>query len=187
MITSWLVKQRVRSVIAILNEDDYDVDAFLKAWTDDAIYDGTSELGPAMTLRGKKAIGEWFHRWKREFPKRHFDVKDICFTAFPLSPTNVVMVQWTLTQTDRQGRVYRYDGVTVTHVKNLKTVRATEHISFAGLPQLSTLVRPTGGGKMVPVTPDKSSPHPPSGDERQKPGNVERQSPPKKKRKTRRS
>jgi len=143
MIVSWMVKRMVRSAMNMLNEDDFDVDAFLKGWADDAIYDGTSELGVGETIKGKKAIADWFQKWKREFPKRKFDVKNICFSAWPLCPTNVCMVQWSLTQTDKQGREYRYDGVTVSHVKNLKTVRATEHISFAGLPQLSTLIRPT--------------------------------------------
>jgi hypothetical protein len=29
------------------------------------------------------------------------------------------------------------------YIKNMKAVRVTEHISFAGLPQLSALIKPT--------------------------------------------
>lgn len=144
MIASMIVKRMVRAGITKLNQDDYDVDAIMAGWTDDAVWDGTSELGVGETIRGKKAIADWFHRWKEEFPKRKFVVRNICFGAWPLSPTNVVMAQWSLTQTDKEGKEFKYDGVTVVHTRNMKIVHATEHISFAGLPQISTLLKPSG-------------------------------------------
>jgi len=143
MIASMIAKRMVRSAFERMNEDDFDVDALLKQWADDAVRDGTSELGVGETIKGKKIIVDWLQRWKAEFPKRSFDVKNICFSVWPLCLTNVCMTQWSLTETDRQGREYKYDGVTVFQVKNFKTVRATNHISFAGLPQLSTLIKPT--------------------------------------------
>jgi len=143
MIASMIVKRMVRSAILMMNQDDFDVDALLANWADDAVWDGTSELGVGETIKGKKAIADWFRRWKEEFPKRKFDVKNICFSAWPLMPTNVTTVQWSLAQTDKQGREFKYDGVTVLHTKNMKIVRVTEHIAFAGLPQISTLIKPT--------------------------------------------
>jgi ketosteroid isomerase-like protein len=143
MIASMIVKRNVRSAMLMMNQDDFDVDALLKQWADDAIWDGTSELGIGETIKGKKAIADWFRRWKIEFPKRKFEMKDICFSAWPLMPTNVMTAQWSLTQTDKEGREFKYDGVTLFHVRNMKIVRATEHISFVGLPQLSTLIKPT--------------------------------------------
>jgi ketosteroid isomerase-like protein len=142
MIASMLVKRMVRSAMTMMNQDDFDADALLAIWADDAVWDGTSELGVGETIKGKKAIGDWFRRWKEEFPKRTFEVKNICFSAWPLMPTNVTTVQWSLTQTDKQGREFKYDGVTVIHMRNMKAVRVTEHISFAGLPQLSNLIKP---------------------------------------------
>jgi ketosteroid isomerase-like protein len=144
MIASMIAKRNVRSAVAKMNEDDMDVDAVLASWADDVIWDNSSELGVGETIKGKKAIAEWFQRWKKEFPKRKFEVKNICFSAWPLMPTNVTMVQWSLAQTDKQGREFKYDGVTVVHMKNMKAVRVTEHISFAGLPQVSTLIKPSG-------------------------------------------
>ena len=143
MIASMLAKRMVRSGILMMNQDDFDVDALLKQWADDGIWDGTSELGVGETIKGKKAIADWFRRWKEEFPKRKFEVKNICFSAWPLCPTNVTTVQWSLAQTDKQGREFKYDGVTVIHTRNMKIVRVTEHISFAGLPQISNLIKPT--------------------------------------------
>ena len=144
MIASMIAKRTVRRSLDLLSQDDYDVNAFLADWTDDAVYDVTSELGVGETLTGKKALAEWFQRWKKEFPKRKFVVKNICFSAWPLSPTNVYMFQWNLTQTDRQGREFKYDGVSVLEMKNFKVTRSGEHISFKGLPPISSLIKPTG-------------------------------------------
>jgi len=144
MIASMIVKRMIRSSFLKMNQDKFDVDSFLSNWADDAIWDGASELGVGGTIKGKKAIAEWLRRWIEEFPKRNFAVKNICFGAWPLSPTNVVTVEWTCEETDREGEKFKYDGVEVIHVKNFKTIRASEYISGSGLPQLSTLINPVG-------------------------------------------
>jgi len=144
-LESMMVKRIVRSGWAMMSQDHIDTDALLKGWADDAVWDGTSELGVGQTLKGKKAIGDWFHRWEQEFPKRKLVANNVCMkgTCLP-SPNNVTMVDWTCWETDKQGREYRYDGVTVIHTRNMKAVKVTEHISFAGLPPISSLIKPTG-------------------------------------------
>jgi hypothetical protein len=62
MIASMLAKRTVRSAFSLMGQDDYDVDALLAGWVEDAVWDGTSELGVGDTLKGKKAIAEWFER-----------------------------------------------------------------------------------------------------------------------------
>jgi ketosteroid isomerase-like protein len=141
MIASLTAKRMIRSNFALMNRDDCDVDSLLANWADDAVWDGTSELGVGSTIKGKKAIAEWFRKWIEEFPKRNFVVRNICFGAWPLSPTNVFTVEWSLTQTNKEGREFKYDGVTVVHTRSFRTVRASEYISFAGLPDLSTLLK----------------------------------------------
>jgi hypothetical protein len=47
-------------------------------------------------------------------------------------------------ETDKEGQELHYDGVTVGEMRNMKIVRATEYISFKGLPKLSTLIKPMG-------------------------------------------
>jgi hypothetical protein len=69
MIASMIAKRMVRSAILMMNQDDFDVDAFFANWADDAVWDGTSELGVGETIKGKKAIADWFRRWKEEFPR----------------------------------------------------------------------------------------------------------------------
>ena len=143
MIASMIAKWVTRHGFLKYNEDDFDVDAIL-AWVhNDIIWDGTSELGIGESIKGKEAFGDWLRKWKEEFPKRTFDLKNICFSAWPLWPTKVITLQWTLTQTDRQGKTFRYDGATVAHTKNFKFSHVSEYISFADLPKLSTLIEPS--------------------------------------------
>ena len=145
MIESMMVKRVIRSVWDTMSQDTFDVDSFMKTADDDQVWDSTSELGVGETLIGKKAISEWFHRWQKEFPKRKFVVKNVCMKgSFLPSPSNVVMVEWGCVETDKEGKEFQYDGVTVFEMKNLKNVRASEYLSFKGLPKLSTLIRPTG-------------------------------------------
>jgi SnoaL-like domain len=119
--------------------------ASLRTLSGDIVWDNTSELGVGETLRGKKDVADWFQRWKKEIPKRKFVVKNICFkgTCLP-SPSNVVMVEWGCVDTYKEGTEFQYDGVTVLEMKNQKVFRASEYISFKGLPKLSILIKPSG-------------------------------------------
>ncbi len=145
MIESWIVKRMVRSAWDRMGQDDYDVDALMAGFSEDIVWENTSELGVGETLRGKKNVADWFQRWKKEFPKRKFAVKNVCLkgTCLP-SPDNVGMVEWSCVETDKEGREFQYDGVTVIEMKRMKAFRASEYISFKGLPKLSTLIKPSG-------------------------------------------
>jgi len=144
MIMSMLAKRMMRASFEIMSRDHIDTDALLKDWADDAVWDVPSELGVGQTIKGKKAIADWFHRWEQEFPKRKMVLRNVCMKGTCLvSPNNVEMVDWTCLETDKQGREYRYDGATTIVIKNMKAARLTEHISFAGLPPISSLIKPT--------------------------------------------
>jgi len=126
-----------------MNEDDFDVDAVLAIFHDDVIWDSTTEFSIGETIRGKNNMADWFHRWKEEFPKRKFDVPNICFSSCPLNLfKNVVNIQWTLTETDKQGKTFRYNGVTIAHMKNFKCIHISDYMSCIGLPKLSDLIEP---------------------------------------------
>jgi len=126
----------------MMNEDDFDVDAVLAKFHDDVIWDCTTEFGIGETIRGKKAMVDWFRRWKEEFPKRKFDVPEICFSSWPFCLRNVVTVQWTLTETDKQGKTFKYNGVTMGHFRNFKCIYISDYMSCVGLPKLSTMIEP---------------------------------------------
>jgi hypothetical protein len=71
-------------------------------------------------------------------------MKNISFAAYPFSPTNVFMMEWTCEETDKDGKQFKYDGVTVMENRKGKTIRMTDYIACKGLPQLSTLIKPSG-------------------------------------------
>jgi hypothetical protein len=149
MIASMMVKRAIHSMWDTMSQDTFDVDSFMKSSADDQVWDNTSELGVGETIIGKKAISEWFHRWQKEIPKRKLVVKNICMKGSCLpSPNNVVMVEWGCVETNKEGKEFQFDGVTVIDIKNMKCVRASEYISFKGLPKLSTLMKPTGKAKV---------------------------------------
>ncbi len=143
MIASMMAKRAVKSGWAMMSEDHIDTDALLKQWADDAVFDTPSDIGVGQTIKGKKAIADWFNKWEQEFPKRQLIPKNVCLngTCLP-SPNLITMVQWTCIETDKQGREYKYDGVSVMHMKNMKVVRVTEHISFTGLAPIASLIQP---------------------------------------------
>jgi ketosteroid isomerase-like protein len=143
MIASWIVKRMLRRNMNMMSEDDFSVDALLKNYADDAVYDVGSELGVGETMRGKKAIADWLHRLKKEFPRRKVNVKSICFSAWPLSPSNVAMVEWTWQETDKEGREFTYDAVSVMKMKKFKLVQGGDYVSFKGLPKISDLIKTT--------------------------------------------
>jgi ketosteroid isomerase-like protein len=143
MLAAWIAKRRLRSVFDKVGEQGDAESAFAKE-TDDWVYDIPLELSAGSTVKGKKAVIDWFQRWYAQFPKRKLIVKNVAFTAWPLNPANIFMVEWTCEETDKKGKEFRYDGVTITEMKKGRAVRTTEYIACKGLPQLSSLLKPVG-------------------------------------------
>ena len=149
MLASWIAKRMIRSAFDTLSQDDFDVESLVARKTEDAAYGYPSDFGVGEVVKGKQASVEWLNRWKKEVPKRKFVVKNICMKGSCLpSPNNVVMVEWGCVETNKEGKEFQYDGVTVMDIKNMKCVRSSEYVSFKGLPKLSTLIKPTGKAKV---------------------------------------
>ena len=142
-IASMVMKRAAQSQFDMMSQDHIDTDALLKGWADDCSYDFPSDFGVGETVKGKKAVADWFCRWEKEVPKREFEMKNIAFAAWAFSPNNVWMMDWTLTETTKEGKEFRYEGSSVCFVKGFKMVSGHDYISFVGLPQLSSLVKPT--------------------------------------------
>ena len=143
MIASWIAKRMVRSVFDKSGEQGKAESAFA-IMADDCTYDIPLELSMGGTVQGKKAMIDWFHKWYEQFPKRKLIANNISYAAWPLCPRNVLMVEWTCVETDKEGKEFKYDGVTVTEFRNFKGIRSTEYIACKGLPQLSNLIKPVG-------------------------------------------
>ena len=142
MIASMIVKRMVRSSVDKAFQGD--VESAFANFSDDGVYDIPLDISAGGTAKGKKAAIDWFHRWYEQFPKRKLIMKNISFAAWPLSPTNVCMMEWTCEETDKEGKEFKYDGVTVMEMRKGKGIRTTEYIACKGLPQLSTLIKPSG-------------------------------------------
>jgi len=69
VIASWIMKRMVRSVFDKAGEQGDAESAFTNV-TDDWDYDSGLELSVGGTVRGKKAVIEWYRRWYEQFPKR---------------------------------------------------------------------------------------------------------------------
>jgi len=146
MIGAMIVKRMVRSAYEMMNRGD--VDSVMAGWADDAVYDSASEIGIGVTIKGKMAIAEWHKRYVEEFPERKFTVKSICLReTLPLVwafiGTSVIMVDWSIAETNKEGKEFRYNGASVLHMRKGKCIYASDCISMVGLPQLSTLIKPS--------------------------------------------
>ena len=131
MIASWIVKRMIVSSFNIMSQDHIDIGAVLKSYADDCVYGATSEAGEG-TVKGKKALTDWFQNWEKENPKRKFEIRNIAFAAWPLMPTNVVMIDWTLTRVNREGEVFRHSGYSVCYMKRYKMVRGHDYMVSCG-------------------------------------------------------
>jgi hypothetical protein len=143
MIASWIMKRMIDSTFDKAGEKG-DAESAIAKVTDDYVNDFGIDVSVGGTVTGKKATIDWYHKWYEQFPKRKLIAKNISFAAYPLCPKNVVMMEWTCEETDKEGKQYKYDGATVTEMKNGKVVRSTEYIACKGLPQLSDLIKPVG-------------------------------------------
>jgi ketosteroid isomerase-like protein len=139
MVMTMIVKRMLRSGMDALNRGD--VDAAMAGWAEDALYEFPSDISVGGRLKGKEEIAGWFRRWIEEYPKRKLTMGNVCLqhTLLP-SPRNVVMVEWSCEETNREGKDFKYNGVTVFEVRNMKSVRSSEYISFVGLPRIPELL-----------------------------------------------
>jgi hypothetical protein len=94
MFASWITKRMIRSVFDKVGAQG-NAEAGFANMTDDCTYDIPVELSVGGTVQGKKAVIDWYHRWYEQFPKRKLIPKSIAFAAWPLSPRNVCMMEWT--------------------------------------------------------------------------------------------
>ena len=142
MIASGLMKRMVSSSVDKAFQGD--VEPAFANMAEDSVFDFPLDISAGGTVKGKKAAIDWFHKWYQQFPKRKLIMKNISFAAYPLSPTNVFMMEWTCEETDKDGKQFKYDGVTVMENRKGKSIRMTDYIACKGLPQLSTFIKPLG-------------------------------------------
>ena len=127
MIGAMIAKSKARSAFDCLNRRDFP--AFLAAWAEDATFVYPSNVSVGGEIKGKKAVEEWFQRFREQYPKVNFTLKNV-FVAdvFAFGATNVVAVEWDIAVTNREGRDFQNSGVTTIQVKNGKATLVRDYI-----------------------------------------------------------
>ena len=127
MLGTIIGKNLVRSQYARLNRRD--IQTFLAGIGEDATFMYPGNLSVSGEIRGKKAIEEWFHKYMEHFPKINITPKNIFVTnVFALGSTNIFAVEWDENSTNRDGKDFKFSGVTVIEVKKGKATRIREYL-----------------------------------------------------------
>lgn len=128
MIGAIIAKRKVRAAFDAFNRRD--LPAFLANWREDCtfIYRGNPSgsafrISGSGRIEGKKALEQFCQKYWEQFPKWNITVKSICVeNMFALGGTNVVLVDWEVTLTDREGRSWQEGAVSIIHLKGGKAL-----------------------------------------------------------------
>lgn len=108
--------------------DKGELDSFVKNWRDDGIFIAPGNSEESGEYKGIEVITEFFRMFMASFPKRHFEIKQICIQNPPLlSKYNTVAVIMDVHLTNRFGSSYVYSKVSIIEMKWLKAYKATDY------------------------------------------------------------
>ena len=127
MIGAIIGKKMVRSQYERINRGD--IETFMSGIADDAtfIYPGNVSVGGE--INGKKAINEWFHKLMEHYSKINITLKNVFVTnVLALGSTNIFAVEWDEIATNRDGKDFKFSGVTIIDVKKGKATRIQEYV-----------------------------------------------------------
>ena len=127
MIGALIAKSKVNSSYGLLNSRD--ITSFLANWHDESTFVYPGRVSSSGEFRGKKAIEEWFRRLFDQFPTFKITPKNVCVkNIFDFVGTNVVTVEWTEKNINKDGKKVDVSGVTVITLKFGKAIHAKDYI-----------------------------------------------------------
>jgi len=131
LIGAAIARARVRGAYAALNRRD--LDGFLAAWAEDAVFVFPGEISASGTFRGKPEIRRWFTVFLDTFPELTFTLRQVALSR-PYTPgaDNEVAVHWDIDLVHRNGRRNRNHGVTVVTLRRARVVHACDYIFDTG-------------------------------------------------------
>ena len=116
MIGTLVTRLLVKRAFAALNR--HDLEAFLRYWSDDAVFIYPGSLKVSGESRGKAEIRRWFSRGLERFPDLRFNVRGIYMKkVFSLGASNSVAVESLITGTGPEGQQYKSPYVTLIHIR----------------------------------------------------------------------
>ena len=132
MIGALLVKRTAARSFEALNRRD--LEAFLKAWADNATFVYPGDLTDVSgTFVGKAACWAWFERFLEQFPVLHFTVKHVSVSnLFAMTGSNVVAITLDVNEMNREGASFRNSGVTIVTVQQGKAVYVQDYLFQTG-------------------------------------------------------
>jgi ketosteroid isomerase-like protein len=105
-----------------------DLDAWMRAWADDAVFDFPGDSPISGHFEGKAAIEAWWRHWFDRMAEVRFSPVHVAF-ANPLgfSIANTVFTQLTVDVTTKDGLTAHADLVNVSRVRGGKIVEARDY------------------------------------------------------------
>ncbi len=132
MIGAIIGKKLIRSQYDRLNQGD--IETFMAGIGEDATFIYPSNVSVGGEIKGKKAIDKWFHNLMEHYSKISITIKNVFVTnVLALGATNIFSVEWDEIATNRDGKDFKFSGVTVIDVKRGKATRIQEYVFEADI------------------------------------------------------
>lgn len=132
MIGAIVAKRVTRKAFEALERGD--LDTYMNAIDDDAIFQFPGCTPISGRFEGAEAIRAWKEHWFNEMPTRRFTLHQVAIDhPLAVGPDNALLVEWTLKQTDRQGRSHVLDGVTSLTIRRGRAIHIRDYTSDQAL------------------------------------------------------
>jgi ketosteroid isomerase-like protein len=127
MIGAIIARKAVRGGLEALNRRD--VQCFMDAWADDAVWLYPGNLSVSGRFEGKRAVGEWFENLMRQFPQLKFTVHNVSVSnVFDLLGNNTAAIHWDIALVNKEGHQLKYSGVTTLTIRKGKVVQGRDYL-----------------------------------------------------------
>jgi ketosteroid isomerase-like protein len=131
VIGALIARAKVRGAYAALNRRD--LDGFLAAWAEEAVFAFPGEISASGVFRGKPEIRRWFSVFLDTFPGLTFTLRRVALARpYALGADNEVAVHWDIDLVHTSGRSNRNHGVTMVTIRRARVVHACDYIFDTG-------------------------------------------------------
>jgi len=127
MIGAILARRQARAQFARLNA--HDLEGFMSAIADDAVFDFPGQIDASGHHVGKAAVRTFFQTMLDDHPEIRFTLRHVAVeNIFSVTGTNTLLVEWDLDYTNRAGRTFHNSGITSGSARGGKIVRLRDYL-----------------------------------------------------------